>query len=159
MDNFIGVHAVMQAYFSGRMSGEGVRIELTWGEEEGLLGAREVARTLGAGDTVIVVDVTGTPTRKDFVIEKCRDVSLRADLEGALAGLRYDLYAGCPDPISDCDEVDVYEPVCPRTCFLGVPVTGGDYNAGVVRAKEASVEAVAEALCRLASFAWGGRES
>jgi hypothetical protein len=151
LDNFIGVHAVMQAYFSGRLDGAGVRIELTWGEEDGMLGARQVLRTLQPADTVIVVDVTGTPTKKDFVIEKCRDESLRADLEAALGDLRYDLYAGCLDPIWTFDEADVYEPLCRRTCFLGVPCTGGDYNAGLVRAQVASVDAVAEALCRLAA--------
>lgn len=159
LDNFIGVHAVMQAYFSGRLGGEGVRIELTWGEEEGLLGAKQLAPTLAASDTVIVVDVTGTPTDKDFVIEKCLDASLRADLEKMFTGLRYDLYSHCPDPISDCDETDVYQPLCPRTCFLGVPCTGGDYNAGVVRARLASVDAVAEALCRLAAWAGGARNA
>ena len=153
LDNFIGVHAVMQAYFSGRMAGEGIRIELTWGEEEGLLGAQQLAPTLAPSDTVIVVDVTGTPTDKDFVIEKCRDASLRHDLERLLEGLRYDLYADCPDPISDCDETDVYQPLCPRTCFLGLPCTGGDYNAGLVQARLASVDAAAEALGRLTALA------
>lgn len=38
--------------------------------------------------------------------------------------------------------VDVYSKVCSRTCFIGVPVTGGDYNAGVVECKERSLNAI-----------------
>lgn len=150
LDNFSGVHAVMKAYFSGKMSKGNVRIELTYGEEKGLLGAKEVAKTLRSDDTVLVVDVTATPTKKEFVIEKCREPELRKFLKKALAGLSYDLYPDCPDPVSQSDEVDVYFPICRQTCFIGVPVTGGDYNAGVVRCKESSLEAVAEALCRMA---------
>ncbi len=150
LDNFIGVHAVMQAYFSGRLSGPGVRIELTYGEEVDMAGAREVAATLDSDDTVIIVDVTAAPTEKDFTIEKCADESLQALLAAALGNLRYDMYAGCPDPVSDMDETDVYVQVCRRSCFLGVPCVGGDYNAGAVRARMASVDAVAEAICRIA---------
>ncbi len=150
LDNFSGVHAVMKAYFSGRMNGGGVRIELTYGEEKGLLGAREVAKTLEPEDIVLVVDVTGTPTGKDFVVEKCRDPELQGFLRKAFAGLSYDLYPDCPDPISQSDEVDVYSKVCRRTCFIGVPVTGGDYNAGAVRCRERSLDSIADALCRIA---------
>ncbi len=49
LDNFVGCHAVMQAYFSGKMDSDRIRIELTWGEEIGLLGgegARRIALTL-----------------------------------------------------------------------------------------------------------------
>ncbi len=35
--------------------------------------------------------------------------------------------------------------------FSGVPVTGGDYNAGVVRCRERSLDAIAEALCQIAA--------
>ena len=150
LDNFSGVHAVMKAYFSGKMTGENVRIELTYGEEKGLLGAQEVAKMLKPDDVVLVVDVTGTSTEKDFVVEKCRDPGLRELLKKALAGLSYDLYADCPDPVSQSDEVDVYSKVCRKSCFIGVPVTGGDYNAGVVQCRERSLEAIAEAICRLA---------
>ena len=152
LDNFAGVHAVMKAYFSGKMSSLGVRIELTYGEEQGLLGAKEVAKTLKPSDIVLVVDVTGTPTQKDFVVEKCRDPRLRKLLKKAFRGLSYDLYADCPDPISTCDEVDVYSKICELTCFIGVPVTGGDYNAGVVRCRARSLDAIAAALCGAAGL-------
>src|ERR1700684_2444695 len=46
LDNFAGCHAVMQAYFSGRMDFDRIRIELTWGEEVGLLGAKELVGAL-----------------------------------------------------------------------------------------------------------------
>ena len=151
LDNFSGVHAVMLAYFSGKMSRDNVRIELTYGEEKGLLGAMDVAKTLKPGDVVLVVDVTATPTKKDFVVEKCRDPELRKKLEKAFQGLSYDLYPDCPDPVSQSDEVDVYSKVCRRTCFIGVPVTGGDYNAGVVKCRQKSLIAIAEALCQAAN--------
>jgi len=113
------------------------------------LGAREIAPTLSQGDVVLVVDVTGTPTERDFVIEKCAHPALQEFFQEALRGLSYDLVAGCPDPISQSDEVDVYGKVCPLSCFMGVPVIGGDYNAGKVRLKEQSLEAISEALCRI----------
>ena len=151
LDNFSGVHAVMKAYFSGKITSDNVRIELTYGEEKGLLGAQEVVESLKPDDIVLVVDVTGTSTEKDFVVEKCRDPGLRELLKKALAGLSYDLYPDCPDPVSQSDEVDVYSRVCRRTCFIGVPVTGGDYNAGVVKCRERSLDAIAEALSRIAN--------
>jgi hypothetical protein len=46
-------------------------LEITYAEETTMEGAREVARTLSKADIVLVVDVTGTPTQKDIVIEKC----------------------------------------------------------------------------------------
>lgn len=150
LDNFAGVQAVMQAYFSGSLDGEGVRIELTYGEEQGCVGAKKVLRTLDPADVVVVVDVTGTRTRKDFTIEKCRSAALRKFLKKCLAGLSYDLYAGCPDPVSSLDEVDVYVRKCPRTFFVGVPVAGGDYNAGMVTCRRQGLDAVARALCRIA---------
>ena len=150
LDNFVGVHAVMKAYFSGRLDRDGVRIELTYGEEVGCLGAKEVLATLDPGDVVAVVDVTATPTDKDICIEKCTEPSLRDLLNSCLAGMSYELHAGCPDPLSCFDEVDVYIQRCPRTFFLGVPVRGGDYNRGMVSCREQSIDAVAEAICRIA---------
>jgi hypothetical protein len=150
LDNFAGVHAVMLAYFSGRLPAQGVRIELTYGEETDFAGAYEVLHTLRADDVVLVVDVTGTPTDKGVVVEKCADPRLRELVERALAGMPYDLYADCPDPVESVDETDVYREACRQTCFVGVPVSGGDYNAGPVSCKEGSIQAVAEALCRIA---------
>jgi hypothetical protein len=150
LDNFAGVHAVMLAYFSGGLPSRGVRIELTYGEETDFGGAYEVLKTLRGWDVVVVVDVTGTPTEKDFVIEKCPHRPMRELVERALAGLSFDLHADCPDPVCDIDETDVYRDACPMTCFLGVPVVGGDYNDEVVSCRERSLHAVAEALCRLA---------
>lgn len=151
LDNFAGCHAVMQAYFSGKMDVEQVRIELTWGEEIGLLGAKELVGSLDPKDLVVVVDVTGTPTKGDLVIEKCADPRTRKFLEKTLTGMKYDLYEDCPDPIADSDESDVYVKKCPHTFFLGIPCTGGDYNAGAVRCRQASLDAAAEALCRIAA--------
>ena len=150
LDNFAGCYAVMKAYFSGRMDFDRIRIELTWGEEIGLLGAKELVGSLHPKDLVVVVDVTGTPTNKDFVIEKCADPKVRGFLKKALEGMKYELFEDCPDPIADSDESDVYSQKCPHTFFLGVPCAGGDYNAGAVRCRQASIDAVAEALCRLA---------
>ena len=150
LDNFAGVHAVMLAYFSGRLTRGDIRIALTHGEELGCLGAIELLPALGEGDLVAVVDVTGSPTRKDFTVEKCGNARVEAFLRLALGGLSYDLYRGCPDPVSDADETDVYVEKCPFTFFLGLPVEGGDYNAGPVRCRLASIQAVAEAICRIA---------
>ena len=151
LDNFAGCHAVMQAYFSGRMDFDHVRIELTWGEEVGLLGAKELVGSLNPKDLVVVVDVTGTPTENDFVIEKCADPKVRGFLNKTLKGMKYDLFEDCPDPIANSDESDVYVGKCPHTFFLGIPCTGGDYNAGVVRCRQASLDGVAEALSRIAA--------
>jgi hypothetical protein len=153
LDNFAGVHAVMLAYFSGGLPDQGVRIELTYGEETGFTGAYEVRQTLRGWDVVIVVDVTASPTGKDFVVEKCARQAMRRLIEDALVGMAYDLYPDCPDPVCGLDETDVYRDACPMTCFVGVPVTGGDYNAGVVNCREQSIRAVADALCRIAQ-AW-----
>jgi hypothetical protein len=153
LDNFAGVHAVMLAYFSGRLLSAGVRIELTYGEETGFTGAYEVLQTLRGWDVVVVVDVSGSPTDKDFVVEKCSHPRMRQLVVKALAGMSYDLHADCRDPVCGLDESDVYRDACPMTCFVGVPVVGGDYNAGIVRCRERSIEMVAEALCRLALFA------
>jgi hypothetical protein len=150
LDNFAGVHAVMLAYFSGNLPARGVRIELTYGEETGFAGAYEVRQTLRGWDVVVVVDVSGVPTDKEFVVEKCAHPRMRQLVERSLAGMSFDLYADCPDPVCSLDETDVYQDACPMTCFLGVPVLGGDYNNGVVNCRERAIHAVAEALCRIA---------
>jgi hypothetical protein len=149
LDNFVGVHTVMNAYFSGRMRPQSVRIELTHGEEKDFRGAKEVRRTLRRHDVVLVVDVTGTPTTKAFVIEKCARPALRAFFRKELRKMAFDLYEGCPDPVSDEDEVDVYLSKTRFCALLGIPCFGGDYNAGPVRCSEASIEAATEALIRL----------
>jgi hypothetical protein len=150
LDNFAGVHAVMTAYFSGRLDLPRVRIELTHGEEVDMAGAREVAATLGPDDLVVVVDVTGADTGALLGIEKCAAPALQAFVRSALGDLSYSLSAGCPDPVSDLDECDVYAGVVNRCFFLGIPCTGGDYNRGRVRCRPESLAAVAEALVRLA---------
>jgi len=150
LDNFAGVWAVMRAFFSGRLPTGGVRVELTEGEEIDMAGARRVATTLAADDLVIVVDVTGAPTAADFTIEKCDDPDLARFLRQALDGLDYELSDDCPDPISESDECDVYSGLGFTTCFLGIPVSGGDYNESEVVCRESSLAAVAEALVRIA---------
>jgi hypothetical protein len=157
LDNFAGVPAVMLAYFSGGLPRQGVRVELTYGEETGFAGAYEVLQSLRGWDVVVVVDVSGTPTDKDLVIEKCLHPRMRQLVERALAGMSFDLHAGRPDPVCGLDETDVYQDACPMTCFRGVPVVGGDYNRGLVSCRERSIHAAADALCRLA-HAWAQQE-
>jgi len=152
MDNFVGVYGVMKAYFSGRITNDHTRIELTYDEEVDMMGAQEVARTLTDKDTVIIVDVTATPTSKDLVIEKCKHEHMQSYMSKALEGLSYDLYADCPDPVSCYDETDIYTQVTPYCCFLGLPCMGGDYNEGQVSCRKQSVETVAEAICRLSEY-------
>lgn len=151
LDNFVGVHAVMKAFFSGRLDRDRVRIELTHGEESDMSGAVQVARTLSPKDLVLVVDVTATPTEKDFVIEKCSEPRLQRFLRESLKGLRYDLYDFSPDPISDVDETEVYSQRCTHVCFLGLPCWGGDYNLAAVRCRQVSINAVAKAIGRIAA--------
>jgi hypothetical protein len=151
LDNFAGVHAVMRAYFSGRLNPDCVRIELTHGEETDMAGAKQVLETLSARDMVVVVDVTGAPTRADITIEKCGDARLRAFVETALRGMAVDVHAGCPDPVADADETDVYRTKLRDVFFLGIPCTGGDYNAGEVTCRERSLAAAGRALIRLAA--------
>lgn len=150
LDNFAGVHAVLRAYFSGGLDRGNVRIELTEAEETDMGGAYRVRATLDPDDLVVVVDVTGAETAADFTIEKCRLPELAEFLTLALEGLDYELFEDSPDPVSVEDECDVYAETQPFTCFLGIPVTGGDYNAGEVGCREASLAAAAEALVRLA---------
>ncbi len=149
LDNFAGVYAVMQAYFSGKFQEDYAHIALTYGEEDDMAGAEEVLDTLRKHDVVIVVDVTGTKTKQDFVIEKCSDKKFFEALQEILKGMSFDIYEDCPDPIATEDEVDVYSEECPYTCMLAIPCWGGDYNEGVVKAKEASIQAVAQALVRI----------
>jgi hypothetical protein len=150
LDNFAGVRAVMDAYFSGGLDQEGVRIELTYGEETDFGGAKAVRKTLSPEDTVVVVDVTGARTRADITIEKCADPETMRFVLKALAGMRVKVHAGCPDPVSDSDETDVYRGHCRRVFFLGIPCSGGDYNAGRVRCRRKSLAAAGRALTRLA---------
>lgn len=153
LDNFSGVYATMKSYFSGRLTQDYVHIEITWGEERDMEGARELRKRLKKHDVVLVVDVTGTHTDKDFVIEKCKHPALKAFLQETLDPMTVDIYENCPDPVCNQDEVDVYQPCCPYTCFLGIPCFGGkdgDYNAGMVQCKESSLDAVSEAICRIA---------
>lgn len=149
----------MNAYFSGQMDRDFLRIELTEGEETDYSGANRVLKTLSSEDVVIVVDVTGIETGKDFTIEKCRDKLLRRFIEKALRGMKYDLFEDCPDPIADEDETDVYRERCSKVCFVGIPCTGGDYNDGPVFCREKSIEAVSEALCRIAAAFPRGKEA
>jgi hypothetical protein len=151
LDNYVGVHSVMKAYFSGRLDHDFVRIEFTYREEMDFEGAKAVRRTLRKHDTVVVVDVTGCKTRKLFTIEKCEDAGLRTFLGKTLDRRKVGIYAGCPDPVSDKDEVDIYRPKTHRVFFLGLPVTGGDYNARRVYCRKATVDAVADAICRIAA--------
>jgi len=149
LDNFVGVHAVMNAYFSGRLNRDFVRIELTFDEEKDFGGAKEVLETLEPTDFVIVVDVTGTVTDLDFLVEKCRNPKVWAFLEETLSGMRFKMYEHCEDPVSDSDETDVYKAVTDWVFFLGVPCSGGDYNKGWVSCRKASVDALSEAVCRI----------
>lgn len=150
LDNFVGVHAVMNAYFSGRMDLPRVRIELTYGEEKDMEGAAEVLRTLSSDDVVVVVDVTGAATPHDITIEKCASPAMQKFVREALSGMSYGLYEGCPDPVSDMDESDIYRSRLENVFFLGIPCTGGDYNARRVSCRKACVDAASEALIRLA---------
>ena len=150
MDNLVGVHAVMNAYFSGRMDLPNLRIELTHGEETDMAGAYEVLRTLSADDVVVVVDVTGTITGCDIVIEKCRSMEMQSFVKSALKGMSYELHEDCPDPVSNCDESDVYSEKLQNVFFLGIPCHGGDYNSVKVSCRDASISAATEAIVRLA---------
>jgi hypothetical protein len=156
LDNFAGVHAVMRAFFSGEMNHDCMRIELTHGEETDFAGAIEVRGTLSRKDMVAVVDVTGARTRADITFEKCMNPRIRKFIEDSLTGVRYELFEGCPDPVSDSDETDVYREKTSNVFFLGIPCAGGDYNKGAVRCRERSLGAASRALIQLAdAFAAG----
>jgi hypothetical protein len=152
LDNFAGVYSVMQAYFSGRINQDYVRIELTYGEEDEYQGAYEVLETLNEHDVVIVVDVTGTETQGDFVIEKCRTEELQDFMRQALDGMEFDMYEDCPDPVADEDETDVYSQKCTHVCFVGIPCFGGDYNDDPVYCRRSSMERLSEAICRIVEY-------
>ena len=152
LDNFSGVYSVMEAFFSGRMDHDHVHIEFTWGEETDMGGALALLKQLDPHDVVLVVDVTGTPTQKDFVIEKCKNAYFRDFLCDSLSGMSFDLYENCPDPVANEDEVDIYAPQCPYTCFIGIPCFDGDYNEGPVKCREGSLDALSEALCRISEY-------
>jgi hypothetical protein len=157
LDNYSGVHAAMLAFFSGRLDNDYTRLELTYGEERDMEGARAVRRQLKRTDLCVVVDVTGTPTERDFVIEECAEPDLTAFVRAALDGMNYDLYAHCPDPIAQESETWIYRKKCRLTFFLGVPCTGGDYNAGAVRTRLSQIAAVSQAMGALAE-AYGTSE-
>jgi hypothetical protein len=146
LDNFAGVHATMRAYFSGRIQGNHTRIVLTDHEETTFAGAFELREQLTPTDLVVVVDVTGIVGEWDFTIEKCRNSKVKQFLEKTLQGSNYVLFSDSPDPIAEEDEVNVYSEKCPYTFFLGVPCSGGDYNAEPVFCKEKSIQAVSDAI-------------
>jgi hypothetical protein len=149
LDNFIGVYTVMMAYFSGRLNYPYLQLQLTYGEEDDFEGAYEVMDTLKKHDVVLVVDVTGTPTQKDFVFEKCKSKNFQEYLKKSLIGMNYELYDYCPDPVADQDESDVYREKCKEVCFLGIPCFGGDYNEGKVYSNMRFIEQTAECICRI----------
>ena len=150
MDNFVGVHAVMNAYFSGKMDLPNIRIELTYGEETDMAGAYGVLQTLSSDDVVVVVDVTGAPTSCDITIEKCSSPEMQSFVHEALKGISYELHEDCPDPIANMDESDVYSEKLKNVFFLGIPCHGGDYNTVKVSCSDASISAATEAIIRLA---------
>jgi hypothetical protein len=68
MDNFAGVQAMMNAYFSGALPSQSVRCHVTYGEERAIngvhfAGARDIMSTLNPNDFVAVIDVTGVSPR------------------------------------------------------------------------------------------------
>ncbi len=149
LDNFIGVHAVMQAFFSGRIANDYTRIVLTKDEEIDMAGARELVETLSENDLVIAIDVTGAEVESDIVFEKCAHPALQAFLRDTMQGLSFEIDPGCHDPIASEDEVDIYSQKCPFTCMLGIRVWGGDYNEGPVFCSPDVIETAVEAICRL----------
>lgn len=149
LDNYVGVYAVMKAYFSGKINFDYVRVELTYGEETDMEGAKKVSEEITGDDLVIVVDVTATPTTKDFVIEKCESKEVKIFLEKTLFDFSYDLYKHCPDPVSNKDEVDIYKQKTDNYFFLGLPCKGGDYNRDAVKCKIKTVDEAAKGLIKI----------
>lgn len=149
LDNYAGVYTAVKAFFSGEINFDYVRIELTPDEEIDMRGARQVAKEVKKNDLVIVIDVTGTPTDKDFVIEKCQSHIVRKFLVKVLDGFSYDIYADCPDPVANEDEVDVYKHKTKYCFFLGIPCHGGDYNFEDTKCKIRSIEHAAEAVIKI----------
>ena len=146
LDNYVGVYAAMKAFFSGEMNSDNVKMVITYGEETDMAGAREEAAKLSPEDIAIVMDVTATPTDKDFVIEKCENKKIRNILDAALKEFSYDIYEGCPDPVSNMDECEIYRKKTDKFFFLGIPVFGGDYNAELVKVKKRTIDETAKAL-------------
>ena len=99
LDNYAGVYSVMNAFFSGKIDKQNVRLELTYGEEDDFQGAREILPEVNKNDLVIVVDVTGTKTEKDFIIEKCYNNKLFSALQNLLLNHKFDfdIYDTCRD--------------------------------------------------------------
>lgn len=151
LDNFVGVYVVMNAYFSGALDYDNIRIELTHGEETNMDGAYEVLDTLNAQDVVVVVDVTGTQTTADITIEKCDSQEMQRFVCESLDGISFELFKGCPDPVDDEDECDVYKERLQNVFFLGIPCYGGDYNKGMVYCRQKSVIAAIQALIQMAA--------
>ncbi|HAY33859.1 MAG TPA: M28 family peptidase [Ignavibacteria bacterium] len=149
LDNYVGVFAAMKAFFSGEIDFVYVRMELTPDEEIDMRGAQEVAKEVSREDLVIVIDVTGTPTEKDFVIEKCRSERVRNFLKETLKEFSYDIYEDCPDPVANMDETDVYKHRTKYYFFLGLPCRGGDYNFSDTRCRIRSVDEVSKALIEI----------
>jgi hypothetical protein len=149
LDNFAGVHCLLNAYFSGRLNKDYVRIEITYGEETDMEGARMLRNELTDRDVVVVIDVTGVVTEKLFVVEKCFNGKLRKFLTEIFSDFSCDIYEACPDLIANQDETDVYRKKTPYCFFLGVPVTGGDYNAGVVDSNFKHFDAIRDAVIRI----------
>ncbi|CAN5406473.1 hypothetical protein BH10BAC5_BH10BAC5_08080 [soil metagenome] len=149
LDNYVGVFTAMKAFFSGEMSSDNVKMVITYGEEIDMAGAREEAAKLTSNDIAIVMDVTATPTEKDFVIEKCENKSIRKILDEELKEFSYDIYEGCPDPVSNMDECEIYRKKTDKFFFLGIPVFGGDYNAELVSVKKRTIDETAKALIKI----------
>jgi hypothetical protein len=154
LDNFVGVFTMLKAYFAGQFPQHGCRLEITYDEEVDMEGAKEVAATLNGNEVVIVIDVTGVRTTKNFTIEKLQNKRLRKFVKACLAESEqfrdtFDLFVGCPDPICLEDETNVYSKTTPFTFFFGIPVRGGDYNEGPVRCWVRDVEVASEALAFL----------
>lgn len=149
LDNYVGVYAAMKAFFSGQINFDYVRLELTPDEEIDMRGAREVAKEVSKEDLVIVIDVTGTPTDKDFVIEKCASEKVSSFLNDVLSGFSYDIYKDCPDPVANMDETDVYRHKTEYCFFLGLPCSGGDYNFTETRCPVRSVDEAARAVIEI----------
>jgi hypothetical protein len=151
LDNFVGVYAVMNAYFSGALDYDYIRIELTCAEETDMAGAHKVLDTLNDQDVVVVVDVTGTRTTADITIEKCDSKEMQRFIHESLDGISFELFSGCPDPIDDEDECDVYKGRFQNVFFLGIPCYGGDYNQDMVYCRHKSVAAATQALIQIAA--------
>ncbi len=149
LDNFAGVYCIMQAYFSGHLNKDYVRIEITYGEEVDFEGARNVRKEVSSRDMVVVIDVTGAETDKLFVVEKCRNENMRNFLHDIFSDMSCDIYSNCPDTVASQDESDIYCSVTPHCFFLGVNTSNGDYNEGQVESHTRYLDATRDAVIRL----------